>query len=684
MSDEKFEFIKRIVSDEKYEKENANYLINALSDKNSDIIRLIEKVLKNPKFDINYLHSFIWECSKNQEMQIKQEEFLEELLKREELDTGEAIRLVSTFDIGFGHNKPRLQTADIRFDYINKSLDRKELSVDEICTIMRNIASDDVSVANQGFKVVDLLLKRNDLDHGDLLGEVEYINYQLRGLEKTNEFVKLVEDLVKDERIQTATILQILYKINDDSFEFIRKVCFDKENSIQEKDIAKYLREVFAREKFIDFIEHFTFDKNFPQEYKLQLVASLHAGNIDFAKKLYTEKVLSPKNLASILGNITEQNIKLAEKLIYDKNFVQDDISQVLSKTTKQNIKLAENLCFDEDFPNNKIAEILEVTTQHNLNLAEELVLDKNNSIDAIVPILKYTCRGENKDSVYEFLSDQKTKAWAMQNIASLQDVELVSNLSRTQKTLYREAESKEKADKPIVKKQEIIEAKSDDIQRAELALVEVGVHQKMAPNYVKMCQENGIVDKTKLDAVVALAQVEVPVKEIKNIFALATGSPLSNQNGEFRPDIIRDIVLLKQAGIEDVKLCANLSAVKNMPIILIIINQINCINEDIANRAKELPQDIKEKLAKTNINLDEIIEKALTEPKGGKVNKTIKPETLQLRSLDNIVGVEKIVLNKFKSEVDQSTWGDEKLFREWAEKRLAKVLDFEQNWRVR
>ena len=60
MSDEKFEFIKRIVSDEKYEKENANYLINALSDKNSDIIRLIEKVLKNKKFDINYLNSFIW------------------------------------------------------------------------------------------------------------------------------------------------------------------------------------------------------------------------------------------------------------------------------------------------------------------------------------------------------------------------------------------------------------------------------------------------------------------------------------------------------------------------------------------------------------------------------------------------------------------------------------------------
>lgn len=102
-------------------------------------------------------------------------------------------------------------------------------------------------------------------------------------------------------------------------------------------------------------------------------------------------------------------------------------------------------------------------------------------------------------------------------------------------------------------------------------------------------------------------------------------------------------------------------------------------IRQDIINRINNLEPEVKQTLKAANIDTDVIIEKASAEPKGGKVKQAEVPK-IQLRSLDSIVGVEKIILNKYKNEIDQNIWGDQARFRAWAEERLKKVLDFEQN----
>ena len=54
--------------------------------------------------------------------------------------------------------------------------------------------------------------------------------------------------------------------------------------------------------------------------------------------------------------------------------------------------------------------------------------------------------------------------------------------------------------------------------------------------------------------------------------------------------------------------------------------------------------------------------------------------ETGKIRQLDSIVGVEKIVLMKFKAEVDQSIWQDEAAFKRWAEEKLTDIIDWEKH----
>ncbi len=406
---------------------------------------------------------------------------------------------------------------------------------------------------------------------------------------------------------------------------------------------------------------------------------------MSLVERLCFDKEFPKYQIAGILSYTDSVNMSLVERLCFDKEFPKYQIASILSYTNSENISLAERICFDKEFPKDQIAGILSASrTENNKALIERLLEDKDFPNRYFNNIENYLNKDKNNaDNLNKMLSTPEMVRWLVRNLENGLDIDIIYKLSRTQKQLYNEGKQNTKtkpAEAPGAPKQPVVqEAKPEQIQQAEAQLVSLGVHPKMAPNYVKMCQENGIVDKVKLDAVCALAQVGVPVKEIKNIFNLAVGNALSNADGVFRPDIIKDIVTLKQNGIEDIKLAANIAAVRNMAP-LELKGRINTkIRQDLINRINNLEPQIKQKLKSAGIDTDMVIEKASAEPKGGKVKKEEVP-TIQLRSLDSIVGVEKIVLNKFKNEIDQNIWGDPERFKAWAKEKLENVLDFEQN----
>ncbi len=84
-------------------------------------------------------------------------------------------------------------------------------------------------------------------------------------------------------------------------------------------------------------------------------------------------------------------------------------------------------------------------------------------------------------------------------------------------------------------------------------------------------------------------------------------------------------------------------------------------------------------RLVEGNYDLDALITKAQVEVKAQNVKPAEVP-TFKLRSLDSIVGVEKIVLNKFKNEIDQNIWGNPERFKAWAKEKVEKIIDFENN----
>ena len=194
--------------------------------------------------------------------------------------------------------------------------------------------------------------------------------------------------------------------------------------------------------------------------------------------------------------------------------------------------------------------------------------------------------------------------------------------------------------------------------------MVELGIPQGMAEHtYAPLCLDaSGNVDGEKFNAVLSLVKaygvekttndkgkvkikVNISPKDISDIFAIAIGNALSSRNGEFRPEIIADIVTLKNAGVEDLKLASSMAAFRNMGAPELHSRFNKAYRDDIAKQLDALPEDLIEKITSLGIDFAEIREIALDETKGGKVRRAdLKP--VKYRSLESIEGSEKVVLN--------------------------------------
>lgn len=490
-------------------------------------------------------------------------------------------------------------------------------------------------------------------------------------------------------------IFEPMHIENDEHIKLAHDLCYDKELNIQPEYIGCILRTICARN--LELAKELCKTKDFPKEHIEKILENYTDKAKNLTKKLCFDKELNfPKEfigdiLHSCLGDYCD--FDFVEYLCTDSelNFPKEHIAEIVKNITSDNISLAKELCTNSklNFPKANIAEVLNATGKDNLDLAKKIFIDKEYQLSqkCSIKILKYLKNGsqDKQNKIKSLLSDEKTKNWLIKNIENDLDVDLILKLEKTQAALYREAEqaeikakkAEEKAIQQAEKQPEIIEAKSEDIEKAEKILVELGVHPKMAPNYIKLCQENGIVDYDKLNAVCALASANVPFKEFKNIFNIAIGSPLSNMNGQFRIELIKDIVKIIDAGVDDVKLATNLAATINMSDIELHSRLNPNIRTDMVNRLDSLDNEVKTQLINSGFDLESIKEKALKKPKARNINPNLTPKNpIKLRTLDSIVGVEKVVLTRFKQEVPQETWANPEAFKKWAEDKLESLIN--------
>ena len=356
----------------------------------------------------------------------------------------------------------------------------------------------------------------------------------------------------------------------------------------------------------------------------------------------------------------------------------------------------------------------------YNTDLAKDLITDTTFPKKYLHQILTYAKDKNSTATAKNIISNLKLRDWMFKNLDNGLEMDSIVNLARTQKKLFNEVQSAKK-EKQIPKQvqndnsveeaqgAQVQEAESEEVQQVIDSLVELGINANMAEKaYVKLCMDKqGFVDKIRLEAVLALVKTfgierwvndkgnlrvnpYIKPKDITEIFNLAVGSPLSNANGQFRPDVIKDIIILRQAGITDVRLATNLAAIKNMNLIEMKDRFNTKVRNEIAERVKELPEGIKTSAKTNGVDIDAIVEKAMTEPKGGKVQK-VEVETVKLRQLDDIYGAERILITKHKQEIEQyakekglngsqDVWGNEEAFKRWAEERLTDLLDFEKH----
>ena len=363
------------------------------------------------------------------------------------------------------------------------------------------------------------------------------------------------------------------------------------------------------------------------------------------------------------------------------------------------------------------------------------MVNSKDFSAKNLTKLADYASREDQRENLEQLLITPEIRQWFDKNLDNL-GTEIVINLARTQKKLFAEAkqaneaaeiQARKEAARQLQLEHQAAEVKADPmaLDKISSALIELGVPEGMAKNaYAKLCVDsNGNVDYTKLDALKKLINaygiekttnnkgkerinVNISPKDVTEIFKLATGDKMSAENGEFRPQIIQDIIALKECGIDDIKFAMNIASVKNMSLIEMKARFKGETRQDIAKRINEWVNDntppqpsplregtapapygegregVRSKLLERGIDLDSIKEKVLTSDKKiADMNiKEGQGKTGNIRSLETIVGTERVVLNKFKAEVDQSIWQDEAAFKRKEEKKLADISDWEKH----
>jgi len=360
-------------------------------------------------------------------------------------------------------------------------------------------------------------------------------------------------------------------------------------------------------------------------------------------------------------------------------------------------IEMKSNNGVDYRFLDSQISKLMKLAKEDS-DFLEELLNEKGiidqygteGFIYTFADIVKLFNKFKNNKAAYS-----QAKNWITKNRISF-CIDDILALYPTQQRFYSEAaklsEESQKVE-PIRRAQvQSTTVKSVETTELESRLVEIGLHPRMAENYVKLCHINGIVDKAKADSIYKLIKaytfinekgkliVGISPKDVENIFDLALANQMSTQNGSFRADLIDDIIKLKASGVEDIKLAINISAILNMDKIELKSRINTKVRQDVVNRFEALPKEVLEELETVGLTKEVLNAKAALDSKSGKVNKENAPQTAIVRSLDSIVGVEKVVLNKFKSEIPQEIWSNPESFKAWAEQRLAKLLNFEEN----
>ncbi len=165
--------------------------------------------------------------------------------------------------------------------------------------------------------------------------------YFLRALISNCKFQENEQDVNRD-------ILSVLNKCN---FEFAKKMYGDK--SLLKKDIANILQ--YTNEENIELAEILCFDKelNFPKNRIGFTINSVDSENIEFVKRLYSNKDASWDN--AIVDYSDGDNLELAEILCFDKelNFPKDKISSILDSVERDDIDKCLHII--EDYKRGKV-----------------------------------------------------------------------------------------------------------------------------------------------------------------------------------------------------------------------------------------------------------------------------------------------------------------------------------------
>ena len=568
----------------------------------------------------------------------------------------------------------------------------------------------------------------------DLIRDKQFIGEEVgkriigNAAEYSENFIRNLIQKYEKGKITKEQMSDIVSYINTYNIKLAEKLCFDEKENFPPEYIDTILQRIGKEEDnfVIKFAEMLCFDKNlnFPREYIANIVQNLRENNLELAGRLCTDKKLNfpPKYIGNTII-YSHRNPEIIKELIFNKelNFPPEYIKSVLANINKENKELAIKLIFDKklNFPPEYIGPTLEEAAERTVKTIEKLCYNKDVDPKYIKTfaqyINNYNHHKERASQVENLTSSPEITKWTCQNLENGHSVETINNLARTQNKLYTEArltteatnaeakkEAARKAQAEAAKQNVQVIADPKALENITKALVEAGVNENRARgDYAKVCLDSyGNVDQAKLDAACALIKAfgfttsirkktgekitnpNLSSKDIADIFKYATGDKMSAQNGEFRPEIIRDIISIKEAGVDDVKFIANLAYIKNMSLVEMKARIPGADRKSVAERIDTLDNIIFGKALKNRVDLLAIKDKALTSDK--KIDETVKikegqaAKPVKVRSKQSIVGTEKIVVEKFK--IPEEVWKDEDLTRQWVLDKITGKKDADGN----
>ncbi|MCQ2755097.1 MAG: hypothetical protein MJ231_08670, partial [bacterium] len=236
--------------------------------------------------------------------------------------------------------------------------------------------------------------------------------------------------------------------------------------------------------------------------------------------------------------------------MLYRCDYPTNIISKIFSMTREGNIIYLMKLCNSHEIPKLLIGTIIDLINNNDCELLKELC--DNLNIDNMFQCIKKAYKKDHNKLSY--LCSTDLKMWIDENLKNGLSIDEIIDLSHTQDRLIFEKQSKQN-----------LEVEPNLLKQKE-KLSEICAYPKIAEHYLALCQTKGKFDEVKFNAVYKLAENGVKIKDCKFILALATGNHLSEQEGIFRPQIIDDIVTIRQNGLKNIIIATILSAVKNMP----------------------------------------------------------------------------------------------------------------------